>query len=87
MVKETRKKERCQCLSSSKNPPLKTSPFCQKHQKYCPRKSLLTGYEPEFNPALYNKHQGIKEALNCFAYAFDYRHLPKTKNCSKNSND
>jgi hypothetical protein len=83
MVKETRKKARCQCVSSCKNQPLENSPFCAKHLSFCPRKSPQTGSEPEFNPALYNKHKGVKEALNCFAYTFDYRHLPKK--CSKNS--
>lgn len=85
MVKETRKKERCQCEASCKDPPLKNSPFCAKHIKFCPRQSPLSGYEPQFNPVLYNKHKGIKEALNCFAYAFDYRHLPKNKKCTKES--
>jgi hypothetical protein len=72
-------------MSSCKNPPLKNSPFCAEHIKFCPRQSPLSGYEPDFNPDLYNKHKGVKEALNCFAYAFDYRHLPKSKSCTKES--
>jgi hypothetical protein len=85
MIKQTRKKERCQCEISCKNIPLDNSPFCAEHQKFCQRKSPLSGYEPDFNPGLYNKHKGVKEALNCFAYAFDYRQLPKNKKCTKNS--
>ena len=82
-MKETRKKARCQCTSSCNNTPLKNSPFCSVHIKYCPRNAELSGYEPEFNPDLYNKHKGMKEAQNCFAYAFDYHKLPKK--CTKKS--
>jgi hypothetical protein len=41
----------------------------------------MSGYEPKFDPDLYNRHNGVKEAQNCFAYAFDYQHLPKK--CTK----
>jgi hypothetical protein len=87
MVRTTRKNPsaRCQCTPSCKNPPLDNSPFCAVHNKFCPRRSPLSGYEPDFNPDLYNKHRGVKEALNCFAYAFDYRKLPKSKDCTKDS--
>lgn len=87
MVRQTVKKvkPRCQCDPSCPNPPLDNSPFCAKHSRFCPVQSKLSGYEPEFNPDLYNKYKGVKESLNCFAYAFDYRHLPKTKKCSKNN--
>lgn len=87
MVRYTRKKDmaKCQCMASCNNPPLKNSPFCEKHLKFCPRKSPMSGFEPEFNPDEYNKHMGIKEAQNCFAYAFDYKKLPKMPNCTKNS--
>jgi hypothetical protein len=85
MVRKTRKKQgaRCQCMPSCKNPPLENSPFCAIHIRSCPRRSPLTGYEPDFNPDLYNKYKGVKEAQNCFAYAFDYRRLPKK--CTKDS--
>jgi hypothetical protein len=82
MVKQTQKQPRCQCVRSCKTPPLKNSPFCRKH-RICKRISPLTGYEPKYNPDLYNKKKGVKESLNCFAYAFDYQKLPK--NCTENS--
>ena len=75
--------DKCQCSTSCKNPPLQNSPFCAKHIKLCPRQSVMSGYEPKFQPELYNKHIGVKNAQNCFAYAFDYRRLPKT--CTKKS--
>ncbi len=89
MVKQTKKKKdpkvRCQCSPTCKNPPLFNSPFCKEHIRYCPRKSPMTGFEPEFNPKRYNKYKGVKEAHNCFAYAFDYINLPKKKDCTKES--
>ena len=83
MVEKTRKKVQgqCQCSESCKNPPLENSPFCAEHIKSCPRQSAMSGYEPKFDPDLYNKHEGVKNAQNCFAYAFDYRRLPKK--CTK----
>jgi len=89
MKKYTKKRNeinpRCQCGLYCKNPPLPNSPFCRQHIRYCPIKSPLSGYEPEFNPAKYNKYRGVKESHNCFAYAFDYINLPKKKSCTKES--
>lgn len=87
MVRDTKKKvvTQCQCTPTCKNQPLLNSPFCKEHARYCPRRSPMTGAEPEFDPDLYNKHKGVKESLNCFAYAFDYRHMPKRKDCTKDS--
>jgi hypothetical protein len=76
---------RCQCIASCKNPPLEGSPFCAKHLNFCPRRAPLTGAEPDFNPARYNKYKGVKESHNCFAYAFDYYKMPKIQKCTKNS--
>jgi hypothetical protein len=78
-------KQRCQCMASCKSPALPNSPFCEAHQLFCPRRAPLSGYEKEFNPDLWNKNKGIKEAQNCFAYAFDYKTLPKRGNCTKDS--
>jgi hypothetical protein len=86
MVIQTRKRvNRCQCTPNCKKLPLENSSFCEDHIKYCPARSPLTGYEPEFNPARFNKLKGIKEAHNCFAYAFDHIQLPSIKSCTKDS--
>jgi len=77
--------DKCQCTASCKNPPLKNLPFCKVHIKFCPRVAKLSGYEPHFNPDKYNKHSGIKESQNCFAYAFDYSKLPESNKCNKES--
>ncbi len=85
MTDITRKRARCQCMSSCKNPALPNSPFCKKHIKYCPRKSVLTGKEPHFRPDKYNKTRRMRESHNCFAYAFDYVDLPPLDKCNENS--
>ncbi len=56
--------------ASYKTAPLSTSPFCKKHIKFCPRRSILTGKEPKFNPDKYNRTRHMRESHNCFA--FDY---------------
>lgn len=82
-------KARCQCDPSCTRPPLPRSPFCAVHQpkkdggKGCPRQAPLSGSEPAFDPDRYNKHPGIKESHNCYAYAFGYLKLPKK--CSLSS--
>lgn len=76
---------RCQYSKDCKNPPLDKLPFCQIHKSRGANsiKSQISGAEPNYEPELYNNHNGVKEAQNCFAYAFDYKHLPD--NCTKNS--
>jgi hypothetical protein len=81
----TKSQAHCQCDPSCKNPPLENSPFCAAHIKFCPRQAPLSGYEPSFDPDKYNKKKGIKEAQNCFAYAFDHTHLPKRSDCTTDS--
>lgn len=57
------------------------SPFCTIHQKRgCALKSPLSGYEPKYEPHLYNGKATMQNSHNCFAYAFDVREkLPKDK--------
>jgi hypothetical protein len=80
-------KSQCQYSVECKNEPLEGKPFCKKHIKY-PIKSTLTGYEPVYNPDIYNKIFGIKESHNCFAYAFGEHQLKiHKKGCTKESCD
>lgn len=74
---------RCQCDPSCMNTPLPGSPFCKVHQDKCERISPRTGYEPDYHPSRYNKHPGLRNSQNCFAYAFHHTFLPK--DCTKDS--
>lgn len=85
MVSVTRKRGRCQCLPTCKNPPLDNSPFCKEHLHFCPRISPLTGYEPEYNPSKYNNTRRMRESHNCFAYAFDHVEVPSLNKCNEDS--
>ena len=72
---------RCQCDPQCKEPPLEKSPFCAFHNKNrCGRIAPVSKDTPKYNPTRWNKHEGIRGSLNCFAYAFDYFKLPK--NCT-----
>jgi hypothetical protein len=85
MTSKTRKKDRCQCSPLCKNEPLDNSPFCKEHLRFCPRKSPLTGYEPDYNPDRYNGQRHIRESHNCFAYAFDHMDIPSLNKCNDKS--
>lgn len=78
-------KVQCQYDSACKNIPLKDSPFCKKHEKigHSSLTKYLSGSELPYDPDRFNKYKGIKESHNCYAYAFDYAHLPKK--CNKDS--
>lgn len=72
---------RCQCDPQCKEPPLEKFPFCAFHKKNrCGRIAPVSKDTPKYNPTRWNKHEGIRGSLNCFAYAFDYFKLPK--NCT-----
>lgn len=70
---------RCQCMPSCKRPSLEGSPFCEEHQKSCPRKPQLTGWEPAYDPDFFNKNPDLKGSHNCAAYAFGYLNPKATK--------
>ena len=77
---------RCQCDPKCIREPLPNSPFCKKHTRKCTRKSPPSKYTPRYRPGRYNKYKGIQESLNCYAYAVDYRRLPRSctlKSCPK----
>ena len=77
----------CQCDPLCNLPPLPKSPFCEKHQKGCPNKSPLTGYEPVYGSNKYNRRIEMQDAHNCFAYAFNYVDLPEKEKCNKEGCD
>lgn len=79
---------RCQCLDSCKNPPLmnpSTAPFCEEHTRFCPRKHPLNGYEPIFDPGLWNIRSAIRLAHNCFSYAMNIIDPKQIAACGENT--
>ena len=76
----------CQCDPSCPHPPEPKSPFCRKHARSCLRRAPLSGFEPAYEPDKYNQYPGIKESHNCYTYALNYLHLPRSaKKCTKTS--
>ena len=76
----------CQCSRECLEIPLKNSPFCHKHRFSCPRKVRLSGWEPDYNPKVYNSDDAIQHSHNCYAYALRYLDLEKIKECRKTGN-
>ena len=74
----------CQCDEKCPLPPLEGSAFCENH-KACTVISPLSGDEPPYDPNQWNKHKGVKEAHNCFAYAYRFMDMPKTPKCTNDS--
>jgi hypothetical protein len=74
----------CQCDEKCPLPPLEGSAFCGNHQA-CTAISPLSGNEPLYDPNQWNKHKGVKEAHNCFAYAYGFMDMPQTPKCTNES--
>lgn len=74
----------CQCDEKCPLPPLEGSAFCTNHQS-CTAISPLSGDEPPYDPNQWNKHKGVKEAHNCFAYAYGFMDMPQTPKCTNES--
>jgi hypothetical protein len=73
---------RCQCSSSCKKEVLKGDVFCEYHsQNGCPILSPLSGYEPDYEPEIYNNDKSIQHSHNCFAYAMDVRDPIRINKC------
>lgn len=75
----------CQCSPQCGELPLRGSPFCTiHHRKGCAGlKSPLSGYEPKYNPNLYNGKTTVQNSHNCFAYAFDIREKLPADKCNE----
>ena len=79
---ETGIPHQCQCSIACALPATRGSPYCRQHRTMCPSISPLTGAEPDFDPALWNKRRDFRETHNCFSYAmnvFDPKQVAKCK--------
>jgi hypothetical protein len=77
---------RCQCDPSCKKQTFTRSPFCEEHSALpvCPRKSPLSGWEPKYQPELWNQRQN-RLTHNCFAYALNIIDPRQIIECLKTS--
>ena len=71
----------CQCVDCPR-PAAAESPFCATHTRGgCPAGSPLSGYEPPYEPELWNTDKSIQYSHNCFAYATNYIDWQKVETC------
>ena len=90
--KRTRKQRggsapKCQCTSDCNRQIVKGEVFCSYHkQNGCPIKPELSGYEPDYEPDLYNGDKNVQYSHNCFAYAMDVRDPSRIKICREKKN-
>ena len=82
----SKKGDRCQCDPRCGRAPINGQPFCATHARLCKRTSPLSGWEPDYNPDLYNKDKRIRESHNCFAYAFGVYDPPANHMCDSSGN-
>jgi hypothetical protein len=78
---KTGRPDQCQCSRSCKRRALPGEAFCTTHIKSCPRQSPLTGWEPNYDPKLWNDHSEITDSHNCFAYAMNVNDPKQIANC------
>jgi hypothetical protein len=70
----------CQCVGCGEQVE-KGKVFCAAHTKGCPAKSPMTGWEPKWDPEVYNGDKAMQHSHNCFAYAMNVRDEKKIKKC------
>ena len=88
LFNETGPPNQCQCGIECNRPALAKEAFCKAHINQCPRFSPMSGWEPEYDPKLWNSRMAFRETHNCFSYAmnvFDKKQVYKckhTNNCN-----
>ena len=76
-----RRPHQCQCTAACTARALDGEAFCAGHRNRCPRQSPLTGWEPLYEPARWNRHTAIRETHNCFSYAFNVNDPKQIRRC------
>jgi hypothetical protein len=51
------------------------------HMKSCPRKSPLSGSEPAYDPAIWNRDIAVRETHNCYSYAMNVNDPKQMAKC------
>lgn len=74
---------KCQCVSCE-NCVSAGKTFCEHHeQSGCKTISPPTGYEPEYDPDVYNKDSAVRHSHNCYSYAMGVYNKTKISECRK----
>jgi hypothetical protein len=79
----TGRPRQCQGDPSCKNHSLEGKAFCAQHMQSCPRKSPLNGWEPEYDPSLWNARKSIRHTHNCYSYAMNVHDPKQSEKCKK----
>ena len=79
----TGRPRQCQGDPICKNHSLEGKAFCAKHMESCPRKSPLNGWEPEYDPNLWNAKKSIRHTHNCYSYAMNVHDSKQSEKCKK----
>ena len=66
------------------NNSLPGSAFCEEHQENCKYGSPMSGYEPKYDPKLWNNRKERRETHNCFAYAMNIIDIKQIIDCLTN---
>jgi hypothetical protein len=78
---------RCQCTETCNTPIQKGEVFCEYHKKNgCVIKGTLTGFEPNYQPWIYNNDKAVQHSHNCFAYAMSVYDKKKINECRVKNN-
>lgn len=81
------KNGQCQCSSDCVRPAKVGATFCAYHlTNGCPRRSPLSGSEPNYFPEEYNDDEAVRHSHNCFAYALGVMDKEQIEKCRKVKN-
>jgi hypothetical protein len=86
-ITKTGTKGQCQCMRACKNSVVPGGHFCSLHMKHCPRSSPLSGFEPKFNPTLWNKTRALRETHNCYSYSMNIHDPKQIEQCMDEGED
>jgi len=86
-ITKTGSKAQCQCERSCRGLALPGTHFCKEHMEKCPRISPLNGFEPNYEPLLWNIKRSLRETHNCFSYSMNIHDPKQTQMCLNDSED
>ena len=80
-------KGQCQCIRTCRNKSLPGSHFCKEHMRQCARMSPLSGFEPNYEPKLWNTKKSLRETHNCFSYSMNINDPKQIAQCTDDAED